>query len=184
MRKIETMFERDQKTFRVLPILRAGAEWVANGEGIATRKWDGTCCLIKEGKLYKRYDGSKSRVLPADFLPAEGAESHWLGWRPVGDGPEDRWHNEATKFCRLEEMPDGTYELIGPAVNRNPEKWENHGLIKHGTEFFDNVPRHYEGLKEWLRDRHIEGIVFHHADGRMVKIKRKDFDYRAVSAAK
>lgn len=175
MKKIKTLFVRDEKTFRVIDSVQDGCEWVLSGEGIATRKWDGTCCLIKDGKLYKRYDGSKSKVLPSDFIPAEGAESHWLGWRPVGDGPEDKWHNEAIKNCRISEMENGTYELLGPSINRNPDAAESHILIKHGYETYDNVPRTYEGLRLWFVGKNIEGIVFHNTDGRMVKIKAKDF---------
>jgi len=48
-----------------------------------------------------------------------------------------------------------------------------------------DVPTTYDELKEFLRfekskigkDTPMEGIVWHHPDGSMVKIKRKDFDY-------
>jgi len=32
-----------------------------------------------------------------------------------------------------------------------------------------------EGLREWFKGRDIEGLVFHHPDGRMAKIKKRDF---------
>ena len=35
-----------------------------------------------------------------------------------------------------------------------------------------------DALREYLRCRDIEGIVWHHPDGRMVKIKGKDFGFR------
>lgn len=35
--------------------------------------------------------------------------------------------------------------------------------------------RDYEALKEFMNTFPHEGIVWHHPDGRMVKIKRKDF---------
>jgi len=31
------------------------------------------------------------------------------------------------------------------------------------------------GFREWLKGRDIEGLVFHHPDGRMAKIKKRDF---------
>ena len=34
-----------------------------------------------------------------------------------------------------------------------------------------------EGLKEWLEVHIIEGLVWHHPGGRMVKIKRSDFGF-------
>jgi hypothetical protein len=174
MNKIPTMFERDEKTFRVTPVCKPECLWVLNGEGIATKKWDGTCCMVKDGKLFKRYDGSKSKYLPPDFVPHENAESHWFGWRPVGQGPEDRWHMEAWKNT-AEVLPNGTYELVGPSVNKNPEKLMQHAFRRHGDVVCENVPRTLEGLKEWLADKDIEGIVFHHPDGRMAKIKKRDF---------
>ncbi len=49
-------------------------------------------------------------------------------------------------------------------------------LVSHeATEQYQNVPRTFDGLREWLTDRNIEGIVFHHEDGRMAKIKLRDF---------
>ena len=177
MKKIPTMFERDAKTFKVFDQIKPECQWVLDGEGIATHKWDGTCCMFKDGKLFKRYDGSKGKFLPDDFIPAEGAESHWLGWRPVGSGPEDRWFTEALKDGV---QPDGTYELVGPKVNKNTDKEEKHVFRKHGHVGYFGVPRTFTGLREWLKEVTFEGIVFHHPDGRMAKIKRKDFDYSLV----
>ncbi len=34
-------------------------------------------------------------------------------------------------------------------------------LEKHGTRILNNVPRTYDGLKEYLRNTYIEGIVFY-----------------------
>ena len=33
----------------------------------------------------------------------------------------------------------------------------------------------FEGLRQWLNDHTFEGIVWHHPDGRMAKIKKRDF---------
>jgi hypothetical protein len=185
MRKCVTLFERDPETHRVLDRVAAGAEWAAAGEGVATLKWDGTCCAVIGGKLHKRYDGSKSKHLPADFVPADGAESHWLGWRPVGDGPEDRWHQEAWRGV-LESnlaLEDGTYELVGPKVNKNPDGVPTHQFRRHGDVVFADVPRDYSRLREWLTGRDLEGVVFHHPDGRLVKIKGRDFGLRRPERA-
>ena len=56
----------------------------------------------------------------------------------------------------------------------------------------ENVTRTYEGLRELLRkldSRYapghlVEGIVFHHPDGRRAKIKRKDFGFDRPSKSK
>ena len=47
--------------------------------------------------------------------------------------------------------------------------------MPHGMEVLEDAPRDFDGLKAYLEHRKIEGIVWHHLDGRMVKIKRKDF---------
>lgn len=44
VRKIPTLFQRDPADRKhVLPQVNPDAEWVLDGEGIATRKYDGTC---------------------------------------------------------------------------------------------------------------------------------------------
>jgi hypothetical protein len=138
---------------------------------------DGTCCMVRNGHLYKRYDGSKSKFLPPDFVPADGAESHWLGWRPVGNGPEDRWHIEAWAGL-IAPPPDGTYELLGPRVNGNPDGLDVHCFRRHGDVIFGSLTRDFDGLKAWLSENDMEGLVFHTDDGRMAKIKSKDFGIR------
>lgn len=178
MQKIISLFQRNYDGDRLVRNeLVPGAEWVISGEGIPTRKFDGTCCMVRDGKLYKRYDAKKGKQPPAGFEPAQDPDEvteHWPGWLLVGDGPDDRWHREAVS--KNGQFPDGTYELCGPKVQGNPEGFETHVLVRHGEEILKDVPRDYEGIREWLRVHSIEGIVWHHPDGRsMVKIKRKDF---------
>jgi sulfur transfer complex TusBCD TusB component (DsrH family) len=48
-------------------------------------------------------------------------------------------------------------------------------LVQHGSEVLHDMPRTFEAIKEYLIARTIEGVVWHHPDGRMVKIKRRDF---------
>lgn len=182
MKKIPTLFQRDGEFF-VTPEVTPGCEWVLAGEGKATYKWDGTCCLIKDGKLFKRYD-SHGKEPPPNFIPAmelDEATGHLTGWLPVGDGPEDKYFREAWAF-HLEHRGDlpvtpGTYEMIGPKVGGNPHKTDGHVLVIHGNIILPNVPRDYIGLQNYLSILHGEGIVWHHPDGRMCKIKRADFGY-------
>lgn len=73
-------------------------------------------------------------------------------------------------------VPAGTYELCGPKVNGNPEGTNAHVLVRHvDAERLTSPPRDYDGLAVWLADSDFEGIVWHHPDGRMVKLKRRDF---------
>jgi hypothetical protein len=142
---------------------------------------DGTCCLVRDNKLYKRRELRKGETQPCDFEFADLDEvtGKTVGWVPVGDGPEDKWHREG--FSIFSEYPDGTYELLGPKIQANIEKQPTHLLTKHGSRVVDDVPRTFETLKDWLEGKDIEGIVFHHPDGRMAKIKLRDFGLRRKS---
>lgn len=182
MKKTVSLFQRNYDGDRLVrDEIVPGAEWVAAGEGVATRKIDGTCCMVRGGKLFKRYDAKAGKVPPEGFEPAQPEPDtntgHWPGWLPVGDGPDDARHREA-------EMPteDGTYELCGPKVQNNPEGYNKHVLVKHGMEVLHDCPRTFEALREYLRDGEIEGVVWWHPDGRMVKIKGKDFGIKRKPA--
>lgn len=189
MQKIISLFQRNYDGDRMVRNeVTPGAEWVTNGEGTATRKWDGTCCMIKGGELYKRYDAKKGKTPPEGFIPAQDADpvtGHWPGWLKVGDGPEDKWFREGLAWMDKYNIKklDGTYELIGPAINGNREAFITHRIIPHGDNLddgidYENAPRTFDELKSWFAGLHIEGIVWHHPDGRMVKIKKKDFGYK------
>lgn len=202
MKKIISLFQRNYDGDRLVRNeVTSGAEWVLAGEGEATRKFDGTCCMIDypEAKakgypdlcfcpavLYKRYDAKGGKPAPADFIPAQDPDpitKHWPGWVPVGDGPDDRWHREAVERLKQGVMGSeyhlmGTYELCGPKIQGNHEGLTEHRLILHTgheTQLDPAPPRDFEGLRDYLLARTMEGIVWHHPDGRMVKIKRKDF---------
>ena len=175
MKKIPTVFERDWEgdKSRVLNKVTPGCEWVVAGEGVATRKYDGTCCLIKDGTLYKRRELKDTDVKPEGFIfeDHDPTTNKAVGWVKVGSGPEDKYHREA-----FTTTVDGTYELIGPQVQGNPEKVDIHQLAAHSdAQTFTDVPRDFEQLKQWLTNRPIEGLVFYHPDGRMAKIKLRDF---------
>ena len=187
MRKIPSLFERDWTgdRSRVTCELTKGCEWVMYGEGVATRKWDGTACLVRGNVLFKRYDAKAGRTPPKDFEPAQDAPDdvtgHWPGWVPVGQGPSEAWHNEAWMHAGYE-LPDGTYELVGPKVGANPEHMDRHLLIRHGKNVLAlgwlpaKSPEDLaDNLASYLSLAEIEGIVFYHPDGRMAKIKRRDF---------
>lgn len=191
LKKIISLFKRNYETDRLVRNeITPGAEWVLAGEGRATRKYDGTCCMIRNGKLFKRYDAkaftvnlktkektSWNRLPPEGFEPAQEpdeATGHWPGWVPVGNGPENKYHREVAEQF-IGPVLDGTYELCGPKVQGNPEKYAVRILIKHGAMTLQDCPRDYEGLKAYLTANDMEGIVWHHDDGRMVKIKTKDF---------
>lgn len=175
MNKIPTIFVRDmsKQPALVIPEWVRGCEWVRDGEGVATRKYDGTSCLVRDGKLYKRRELRPGDVAPPAFesLGTDENTGKTVGWVPVGDGPDDRWHREA-----FHNEPDGTYELLGPKIQGNKDQRTEHVLQAHGlARSYPLAPRTFNGLKAWLIENVIEGLVWHHEDGRMAKIKRRDF---------
>jgi hypothetical protein len=181
MKKIISLFQRNYDGDRLVrDEVVSGAEWVAAGEGVATRKFDGTSCMVKDGVLYKRYDCKSIQIPPQGWIAAQEPDpvtGHHPGWLPVSElNPSDKWHRESVRNAfRSTGLRDGTYELVGPKIQGNPEKFEDHRLIPHGSHPLRDVPRTFEALKEWFKTQDIEGIVWHHLDGRMVKIKKKDF---------
>lgn len=179
MKKIISLFQRNYDGDRqVRDEITPGAEWVIAGEGVATRKFDGTCCLIRDGKLFKRYEVKRGKNPPVNFEPATETDENTgkqQGWVPVGDGPEDQYHREGLRLLEASDgVKDGTYELCGPSVQGNPEHFQWHTLVPHGAETVI-APRTFDALRDWIAMAGFEGVVWHHPDGRMVKIKAKDF---------
>lgn len=178
MKKIETLFLRDAKG-RAVPTVNLGCEWVLAGEGRPTRKRDGTCCLVHDGVLYKRMEWAQGRGEPParwmhhTFDPAQRS-GH--GWHPVTDGPEDWMHRKGLAACPWVMEKDGTYELCGPCIGKNPEGCEPDQFVymPHGAAIPD-CERTFDGLRAFLEANAMEGIVWWHPDGRMVKLKRRDY---------
>ena len=71
--------------------------------------------------------------------------------------------------------PDGTYELCGPKVQGNPEGLISHELVRHGGVTLGDAPRSFRALRDYFASHDVEGIVWHHPDGRMAKLKGRDF---------
>ncbi|WP_343694952.1 DUF5565 family protein [Flavobacterium sp.] len=184
MKKISTLFAKDPNNLaRVVNKINAENAWVINGEAIATRKFDGTSSAIINGELYKRFDAKKGRTIPENAIPCQEADlitghhPHWL--KCDRSKSEDKHFFEA--FDRLEDKADGTYELCGPKVQGNPEKFEKHTLVKHGSEILDFVSLDFDDLEKVLSENDIEGIVFHHiSDGRMCKLRKTDFGIKRL----
>ena len=176
MKKIPSLFRRDHAGDRtVFDEIVPGCEWVQAGEGVATVKWDGTCCLVDGGRLFKRRTLRRGKTPPPGYVAATATDEvtgKQEGWVPVGDGPDDAYHREAWS----DGLPDGTYELVGPKVQGGAEgDGEQHELWRHGSKILAAVPTDFVGLADFLDGGGIEGIVWHHPDGRMCKIKARDF---------
>jgi hypothetical protein len=178
MQKIPTLFQRDWDGDRryVLPAVTAGCEWVIAGEGTPTRKYDGTCVMFDGSEWWARREVKAGKPAPDGYvaLGTDPETGKVMGWEPVGQSSFAKYHAEAAGSCggtgRI-----GTYELAGPKVNGNPEGYDHHHLIFHDDADTLDAPRDFDGLAAWLHAHPYEGIVWHHPDGRMAKLKARDF---------
>ncbi|MAH46047.1 hypothetical protein CMI37_09455 [Candidatus Pacearchaeota archaeon] len=178
MQKIPSIFKRDYEATRLChDEVVEGCEWVLAGEGVATIKWDGTCCMVRGGVLYRRHALKRGKTMPAGWEHWSGdpEQKSGHGWRPVGEGPEDQWHRQAWE--NYPQTEDGTYELIGERIQRDPYGMVGHTFRKHGAIVVPAADRSFSGLLRLLRIIRHEGLVFHHPDGRMAKVKRRDFGF-------
>lgn len=184
MKKIPTIFKRDEA--------RGGKiknEYVVDYfdflGAVATEKIDGTNVRVTVRnhtpvRLEKRRN-------PTKFEKAKGLIDPW--YIDTSDSSEDKWMQEALKGTNFSDVPDGEWsgEAVGPNIQGNPLGFEAHIIIFFTlgqAPVIENVPTTFEELKEWLpaqksrignSDKGIEGIVWHLPDGRMMKIKTKDF---------
>lgn len=184
MKKIPTLFERKYENHKVVGItdkIYAGMEWVIDGEGVATVKIDGSCCAIINGELYKRYDAKKGKKPPAGAIPCcdpDPVTGHWPHWVKVDiNKPADKWFLKAREntpdvFCRI----DATYEAVGLHFQGNPYKYDRDIILRHGINKIE-VERTFEGIKKYLYEHKIEGIVFWKDGEPQCKIKRTDFGF-------
>ena len=186
MKKIPTLFERefkDHKVVKVLPKVHPGMEWVLKGEGIATVKYDGSCCAVIDGEYYKRYDCKKGKIPPEGFIPCckpDSITGHWPGWVKVDENnPSDKWFLKAYSPIKGNVtiyIAGGTYEAIGKHFCGNPYNMDCDKLVQHGKEIVE-VERTFEGIKKYLSEHRIEGLVFWKNGIPQCKIKRSDFGF-------
>lgn len=198
MKKLKTLFVKDFNTGLVSDIPSIGTDWVFNGEGRATIKIDGSSVLKSENTFYRRMDRKLNKKFssmkkrnpnldikiemfkeaPKGWIPAESSpdlkSGHWPGWTPLDESnPNDAFHFEAIEDG---DFVDGTYELVGPSLMRNIYGLDKHMLVQHAI-YEVHPERSYQGIKKFLENHYIEGIVFHRDNSTedMFKIRRKDF---------
>lgn len=74
------------------------------------------------------------------------------------------------------QLADGTYELCGPKIGANAERLEALTFFRHGSELAgEDLVRTHAAIGRWLEAHDHEGIVFHHPNGQMAKIRRADY---------
>src|ERR1700679_1790969 len=87
MRKIPTLFVRDPTNRKyVLPEVTPGCQWVLDGEGVATRKFDGTCVMLDADKAWwARREVKDGKEPPPGFetVDHDDVTGKMVGWEPA-----------------------------------------------------------------------------------------------------
>jgi hypothetical protein len=190
MRKIPTLFVRDftepSNGRYVTEEVTPGCEWVLAGEGVPTRKYDGTCVYYDGERWWARREVKPGKTQPPNFVPVDtdDATGKTVGWEPVEQSAFAKYHAEAVANAEtgISGWPRGTYELVGPKVNGNPERTDVHRLWAHAAADVLRQPTlTFDGIRKAVRaaaeEDGMEGVVWHHPDGRMAKIKARDFPH-------
>ena len=188
MEKIPTIFNRGPD-FKVMDEIREGCEWVFAGEGKATEKLDGTNVrlTVRAGTVLT---GTVVRVEkrrnPSKVQKAQGISTPWYVDADEA-AKEDKWIFEAVSNTDTSNFPEGEHscEALGPRIQGNPLGLENHLCVPFNLAIpvFEDIPLTFDAMQEFITgleskfspNNPVEGIVFHHSDGRRAKIKIKDF---------
>jgi len=186
MPKLESPFVRNSD-FVVTPRIAPRYEWVFEDNTVTCQeKLDGTCVsiVIQGGKITRVFN----RLSDQDFL-SNG---------PIMQAVRNAYERGYCSFT------DGQYfgEAVGPGIQGNLYRLNapiwlpfNSYFSKHLTyKSWGKYPKDFDTISVWLRDdlfslfwgqKHgksevapkPEGIVFHHPDGRMAKLRRDMFDW-------
>lgn len=192
MKKIPTLFERvfddHGNIVDVKDTITPGCK-EAFLYGTATVKIDGACCAIYHGDLYRRFDAKPGRKIPAGAIPCQpdpdpvtGHFPHWV--KCDRNDPSDQWYFSAWgNTVEIGHMPSvdpekwTTFEAVGKHFNANPYGYFNDYLLKHGSIIIKDIPRVFNGVREFLSTHYIEGVVFWYGGEPVCKIKRTDFGF-------
>ena len=177
MEKIPTMFVRDPANMsRVTQEVTPGCEWVLAGEGLPTQKVDGT--NIRVTVASGRPVMVEKRRNPTREEKAAGAEPGYV----ISDAsdPADKHITAAVNHTDFSGWPEGASpcEAVGPKIQGGAGGTEP-GLYPFSFDpaYLPRIERTFDAIRAYLEATPIEGIVWHHPDGRMAKIKRRDFGF-------
>jgi hypothetical protein len=185
MRKIKTIFERENGRVIPVPVAGVSLEMLALDRTVkATEKLDGmnVRVTVRSGVCVRL----EKRRNPDKIQKHKGIIEPW--YVDTSESSEDKWLNDALKNTDLSQIPDGEWsgEALGTNIQGNPLNLQTNRIVFFTLDqapVFENVPTSYAELMEWLpkqkskygNDCGIEGIVWHCENGEMYKIKTKDF---------
>jgi hypothetical protein len=159
MKKIPTLFQRvfDAQHNKVITNkVTPGCEWVLHRVGTPTIKFDGACCAIIDGEIYRRYDAKQKygKIPPKGAIPCQPEPDpitgHWPHWVKCVEGnPMDKYFLDAYRTSKASVLADigkrvadrgypiqkgeaFTCEAIGQHWQGNPYRFPFDILMLHG----------------------------------------------------
>lgn len=115
MKSIPTIFVWDKATRTVINKPARGIEWIFQGKGVATRKYDGVAILVENGKVYVRLEWRTGDKVLNGFIKLQDPnpkkpDAAIPGWAPVDTrfltkpvGPDEKALREAWN-AKLQEL--------------------------------------------------------------------------------
>jgi hypothetical protein len=175
MEKIPTLFVRNPENMKLVTReVTHDAMWVLAGEGNPTRKMDGINIRVNTSNGYCLH--VEKRRNPTREEKANGVEPGYIG--ASRDNSADKHIFAAVDATTFADWPDGAWpcEALGPKIQGGCEVLTPmlYPFTLRPYPLTAN-PRTYDEIRDFLERSKIEGIVWHHPDGRMAKIKRRDF---------
>lgn len=190
MKKIPTVFGRDpEDRTKTTDVVTPGCEWVFEGEGVPTRKWNGTGTMLDEnGIWWARREIKPGKQTPPNYVPVHYDEvtGKTQGWEPIEQSPFAKFHKLALMTdpyagSHNGQLLPGTYELVGPKIQGNEDGFDDYYLLPHASAPVVpdlDLKLSPETVVKIIRKIHLvanwEGVVWHHPDGRMAKLKARD----------
>lgn len=195
--KLESPFVRKEinDEYVVVDEVNEGYEWVFEDENVkAVEKLHGTnvSVLIEDGHII----GSWNRKNRVPYYSDDGGDQYII-----------EGIHEALKRGYIDELPDGQHfgELIGEKFHNNPYDIDGHIWIPFkrlkrtcAYKSWGDYPKTFESISEWFKNNliplwyvkfhgmsfdeamnegFVEGIVFHHPDGRKAKLRKDMFGW-------
>ena len=188
MPKLYSPFVRVMKdeNYVVINYIAEGMDWVFEDDSVmAIEKLNGTnvSIMIEEGTVTQVYNRRER-------IPFITKNKPWI-IKGILNSKEKGY---------LEFLGDGQFfgELIGPKINGNPYKLDNHlwipfdGFCQKHLKYkcWGKYPKDFNSISEWFkelmplytsmkgdREGFVEGIVFTHPDGRMAKLRKDMFEW-------
>lgn len=178
MEKIRTIFERDEKTRKVVDTRVIAEADIALATPTIKRDGMNVRVTIRNGEVVR----FEARRNPNKEQKKRGIIEPWYRDANADDNTDKHLY-AALANTDTSGLPDGEWpaEALGPKIQGNPMNLEEGSLLfftLHPPVFADAVPTDYDGLRKFITSQpaDIEGIVWHAPDGGFTgKLKRKDF---------